>query len=338
MLDCFRKFLGGVGRDEDSGTAGRDAHRRASDQIPSRPMRQDTQPHPRAGSSGFPGRDIINAAVRNRCSENAGDSNADFTWFQAHAGLHEGDREEYGSHEGRQKYCTGHAGFGHRRGGPDRSERTNEQENYLVSSWHTCSERLLYIGRVTIHIVHYLIIVITPPQGHFRMRRETTTKHRASTPYGIVHRSALWDNCGVVPNVAVLTLPAQDRQELICWPVACIERLLPVFEADEPDDSRLTDALDGARKFALGQLSVGPMRKLAFGCHAAAREASSAPASSVARACGQAVAVAHMAGHSREMARYTSKALTGDMLSQELEWQRTHVPDRFREYVYGDDA
>jgi hypothetical protein len=50
------------------------------------------------------------------------------------------------------------------------------------------------------------------------------------------------------------------------------------------------------------------------------------------------VAVAHMAGHSREIVRYTSKALTGKTLAQELEWQRTHVPARFRDYVYGDAA
>lgn len=63
----------------------------------------------------------------------------------------------------------------------------------------------------------------------------------------------------------------------------------------------------------------------------------------VARACGQAVAVAHMSGHSRELVRYTSKvctskALTGGKLAQELDWQRTHVPVRFREYVYGHTA
>src|ERR1017187_9216831 len=115
------------------------------------------------------------------------------------------------------------------------------------------------------------------------------------------------NNCGMEPDVADLTLPEEDRQKLIRWTVACVERLLPVFEADRPEDARLSDALNGARQFAAGRLSVGPMRKLAFGCHAAAREASTAPATAVAvavavaRACGQAVAVAHMAGHSREI-------------------------------------
>lgn len=140
------------------------------------------------------------------------------------------------------------------------------------------------------------------------------------------------------PDSTDLTLPEEDRQELILWTVACVERLLPVFAADRPEDSRLSEALDGARQFAAGHLSVGSMRKLAFGCHAAARDASTATMAAVARACGQAAAVAHMAGHSREIARYTRKALTGEKLAHEEDWQRMHVPPRFREYVYGDSS
>jgi hypothetical protein len=139
-------------------------------------------------------------------------------------------------------------------------------------------------------------------------------------------------------DVADLTLPQEDRRQLICWAAACVERLLPLFEADRPVDPRLAAALDGARQFAAGQLSVGPMRKLAVGCHAAAHDARTIPAIAVARACGQAVAVAHMAGHSREIARYTGRAIVGEVLTQELQWQPTHLPARFGEYVYGNAA
>src|SRR5699024_12426999 len=98
---------------------------------------------------------------------------------------------------------------------------------------------------------------------------------------------------------------------LIRWASACAERLLPRAPAEGRDDPRLREALDGARKFADGQLTVGSARKLAFSCHAAAREASSPTARAVARACGQAVAVAHMAAHSREIERYTRTAQIG---------------------------
>lgn len=134
---------------------------------------------------------------------------------------------------------------------------------------------------------------------------------------------------------ADLTLPEDDRRELIGWTVACVERLLPIFEENRPGDMRLVDALDGAREFAAGNLGVSPIRKLAFGCHVAARDATSPEATAAARAVGQAVAVAHMASHSRQIARYTSKALTGDALVHELDWQSSHLPERFREYVYG---
>jgi hypothetical protein len=61
------------------------------------------------------------------------------------------------------------------------------------------------------------------------------------------YRMAPCNNCGMEPDVADLTLPEEDRQELIRCTVACVERLLPTFEADRPEDPRLSDALDGAR-------------------------------------------------------------------------------------------
>lgn len=133
---------------------------------------------------------------------------------------------------------------------------------------------------------------------------------------------------------ADLTLTEAERRQLIVWTSACVTRLLPIFEADSPDDSRLRDAINGAELFVTEQIGVGEMRKLAFGCHAAAREAHSPEATAVARAVGQAVAVAHMAGHSREVARYTKKAVTGAALVDELAWQRQHVPIGFASYVF----
>jgi len=136
-------------------------------------------------------------------------------------------------------------------------------------------------------------------------------------------------------DVNDLTLPLEERQQLILWAAACVERLLPVFVDEQPDDLRLANALEGAKQFAAGNLSVGAMRTLAFDCHAAAREASQPAATAVARACGQGAAIAHMAGHSRNIVGYTSKALSGQSLEEELDWQRTQLPVQFRSYVYG---
>jgi len=42
-----------------------------------------------------------------------------------------------------------------------------------------------------------------------------------------------------------------------------------------------------------------------------------------------------MAAHSREIERYTRKALLGEEQAQELAWQRRYLPPRFRQFVYG---
>lgn len=138
----------------------------------------------------------------------------------------------------------------------------------------------------------------------------------------------------MVPQPSDLTLPEADRRDLIRWATDCVRRLLPIFESAAPGDARLTQALDGAAVFARGELGVEPMRELAFGCHAAARDVDDTAASAVARACGQAAAIAHMGGHSREISRYTAKALGADA-APELAWQRQHAPARLEAYVYG---
>lgn len=70
-----------------------------------------------------------------------------------------------------------------------------------------------------------------------------------------------------------LTRTEDDRRELIVWAVACAERVLPLFEEASPDDPRPREALAGAMAFSRGELRIGPVRKLAVACHAAAREA-----------------------------------------------------------------
>ncbi|MFT2752964.1 putative immunity protein [Clavibacter sp. Sh2088] len=136
-------------------------------------------------------------------------------------------------------------------------------------------------------------------------------------------------------DAADLTLSEGERRRLIVWAAACGARLLPVFSAERPDDGRLDDAIAGAAAFADGALGVGAMRTLAFAGHAAARDAVSPEATAVARAVGQAAAVAHMAAHGREIPRYTRKALTGEALVAELAWQRETVPADFASYVFG---
>ncbi len=140
---------------------------------------------------------------------------------------------------------------------------------------------------------------------------------------------------------SALTLGEGDRRELIIWGAACVDRILPLFKAERPDDRRLEDALTGSVAFAQGELTVGAARRLAFACHAAARDATDPAARATARAAGQAIAIAHMAAHARGVVRYTRQALVAAKrdLAEEAAWQRRHLPARFLAYVYdGDDA
>ena len=143
----------------------------------------------------------------------------------------------------------------------------------------------------------------------------------------------------VLPDDADLALSVSDRRELVEWTIACAERMLPLFLAERPDDTRPQEALDAARAFLRGELSIEAVREKAFACHAAAREAQDPSALAAARVCGQAAAVAHMAGHARQVPRYTAKAFPGDRSrrDEELAWQRMNVPERFDHYVYDGD-
>jgi hypothetical protein len=143
----------------------------------------------------------------------------------------------------------------------------------------------------------------------------------------------------VLPDDADLQLSETDRRELVHWTIACAERMLPLFLAERPDDERPREALDAAQAFMRGEMDIDAVREKAFACHAAAREASDPSALAAARVCGQAAAVAHMAGHARQVPRYTSKAFPGDRTrrDEELAWQRMQVPERFDRYVYEGD-
>lgn len=141
------------------------------------------------------------------------------------------------------------------------------------------------------------------------------------------------------PDDADLRLSETDRRELVEWTVACAERMLPLFLAERPDDARPREALEAAQAFMRGDLGIEEVRERSFGSHAAAREASDPSAVAAARVCGQAAAVAHMAGHARQVPRYTAKAFPGDRSrrDEELAWQRMRVPERFDRYVYDGD-
>lgn len=121
---------------------------------------------------------------------------------------------------------------------------------------------------------------------------------------------------------------------LAIWAAECAEHVLPIFEQCSQDE-RPRIAIEMARAWARGEITVGAARKASVAAHAAAREIKNPAATAVARAAGHAVATAHMADHSLGPALYAVKAVEAIGASAEAErsWQIDRLPEALREWV-----
>jgi hypothetical protein len=131
------------------------------------------------------------------------------------------------------------------------------------------------------------------------------------------------------------TLSEADRRTVAAWAADCAERVLGLFEAESPNDTRPRDAIARTRAFARGELDVAGEIRRRFGPHGAARSAS-APAAAAARAAGQAASVAHMGAHALGAAAYAAKAAglaapnRPEAVSEEVRWQLDRMSDATR--------
>ncbi|MDL5156588.1 putative immunity protein [Actinomycetospora termitidis] len=135
------------------------------------------------------------------------------------------------------------------------------------------------------------------------------------------------------------TLTDADHHLLALWAAECAEHVLPLFEAERPDDPRPREAIEHARAWTRGEVRM--MTARAAGGHAmgAARDLRGAPRFA-AYAAGQAGAVAHVAEHDLGAAAYAIKAVRaadGDAAGRrECAWQREQLPDAVRDLVLDD--
>lgn len=130
-----------------------------------------------------------------------------------------------------------------------------------------------------------------------------------------------------------------DNKILGTWAADCAERVLPLFEKTYKDD-RPRKAIETLREWVRsGVFKMAVIRKASLDSHTAAREVINDDAArSVARACGQAVATAHVKTHAIGPARYACSAirdLTGSMdeVQKESEWQYQHLLDLIKSVV-----
>lgn len=139
------------------------------------------------------------------------------------------------------------------------------------------------------------------------------------------------------------TLEDADHRLLALWAADCAEHVLHLFEQMQPDDDRPRRAMEQARAWARGEITMTEARTAAGHAMGAARALGGA-AREAAYAAGQAAAVAHVAAHELGAAAYAIRAARAAAPQAEsleagrLEcgWQRAQLPGAIRELVLDD--
>jgi len=139
------------------------------------------------------------------------------------------------------------------------------------------------------------------------------------------------------------TLTDSDHQLLAVWAAACAEHVLHLFESTRPSDTRPRQAIEQARAWVRGEITMSQARAAAGHANAAARDLSGA-ARAAAHSAGQAAAVAHVAAHELGAAAYAIKAARAAASEREAasagllecQWQRGQLPEAIRELVLDD--
>jgi hypothetical protein len=137
-----------------------------------------------------------------------------------------------------------------------------------------------------------------------------------------------WEN----PRVrSPQTLSEAERRIVAVWAADCAERVVGLFEAQAPGDTRPRDAIARARAFGRGELDVGEEIRRRFAGGGAARLVNAPAAAAAARAAGQAAAIPHMGAHALGAAAYAAKAVglaapdRPDAVRQEVNWQLSNM-------------
>ncbi len=140
------------------------------------------------------------------------------------------------------------------------------------------------------------------------------------------------------------TLEDADHHRLAVWAADCAEHVLDHFEAIRPQDARPRRAIELARAWARGEVTMTESRTAAGHANAAARDLTGA-ARYAAYAAAQAAAVAHVAAHELGAAAYAIKAARATALGDnatgpgrdECRWQRDQLPEAIRALVLDDE-
>jgi hypothetical protein len=96
------------------------------------------------------------------------------------------------------------------------------------------------------------------------------------------------------------SVTSEEHKRLALQAAKCADMVLALFTQERPDDSRPKAAIEAARNWAAGELSVAEARK----------ECSIPAATAAARCAGHAAATAHVWTHAAVAEAYMKKAMT----------------------------
>jgi hypothetical protein len=139
------------------------------------------------------------------------------------------------------------------------------------------------------------------------------------------------------------TLTDADHRLLALWAASCAEHVLDLFESAKPSDQRPRRAIEQARAWVRGEITMSQARTAAGHANAAGRELRGA-ARHAAHAAAQAAAVAHVAAHELGAAAYAIKGARAAAPGgagvaagrRECRWQRDRLPGAIRGLVLDD--
>jgi hypothetical protein len=139
------------------------------------------------------------------------------------------------------------------------------------------------------------------------------------------------------------SLEDADHHLLAVWAADCAEHVLHFFEQVQPNDDRPRHAIEQARAWARGEITMTQSRTAAGHAMGAARALKGA-AREAAYAAGQAAAVAHVAAHELGAAAYAIRAVRAAAPKDtrieagllECQWQRIILPAEIRGLVLDD--
>ena len=139
------------------------------------------------------------------------------------------------------------------------------------------------------------------------------------------------------------TLTDGDHQLLAEWAAVCAEHVLYLFEQACPDDLRARKAIEAARAWARGNMSMMDARTAGGHAMGAARNLNGA-GRYAAYAAGQSACVGHVASHELGACAYAIKAAQAAAPEAERDearraeclWQRKQLPDTILELVLCD--